>query len=386
MSQLLLEEAPATTTSAPPPEAPVNAPGPRWLAPLVLIAAIAVAIGVYAGFYQHSLDLWWWMVHDRHTHYMFGLNLALDVRTGDLIRLFHDFDRMRVWGPVHPIAVALIQLVAGPDHRLAVLPSLIGFVMTIWFAFLTARRLLPTGGNAAGVLAAFFVAISPAHRAFATDCMYESLGAGLSLACLYFYLVTLQEQSRRAAIAFGVALSILFLHKYNYWLLVLFGLTLGEFVRQPGAWFAYGLSLCRRERLPAWALAEIKQPLNWIALAIAGAALAVVATGGGIYAIGSWEVSIQEPHNLVHLAFVALVLRLVFWWRQTGREWSLSLPATLRAVLLWHGGAITLWFLMPKRLSYFLWFLSPNNDDQKRDSVPFMHGLPIISRAWPTTT
>ena len=202
------------------------------------------------------------MGHDRHSHYMYGLNLALDLRTGDIVRLFHDFDRLRVWGPLHPILVALSQLVGGPDHRLAVLPSLAGWIMTIWFAFLTGRRLLPTGGDAAGLLAAFFVAISPAHRAYATDCMYESLGAGLSLAALYFYLAAVQDQSRRAAIALGVTLSILFLHKYNYWLLVLFGLTLGEFARQPRAWLAYARSVCQRGRLPAWAIAEIKQPLH----------------------------------------------------------------------------------------------------------------------------
>src|SRR5438132_1299884 len=80
------------------------------------------------------------------------------------------------------------------------------------------RRLLTSGGNFAGLLAAFLVAVSPAHRAFATDCMYESLGAGLSLAVIYLYLVTLQEGSRRAAIGLGLALTVLFLHKYNYWL------------------------------------------------------------------------------------------------------------------------------------------------------------------------
>src|SRR5947209_6162402 len=202
MSQALMEVAapatrPLTRLGSP---APANDLGPRWLPPLVLIAAIAIGIAVYAWFWQHSLELWWWMGHDRHTHYMFGLNIAFDLRTGDLARLFHDIDHMRVWGPLHPVLVALVQVIAGPDHRLAVLPSLGGWVLTIWCAFLIPRRLLPTGGNAAGLLAAFLVAVSPAHRAYATDVMYESLGAGLSLAAIYLYVVTLQEQTRRAAI------------------------------------------------------------------------------------------------------------------------------------------------------------------------------------------
>jgi hypothetical protein len=325
---------------------------------------------------DHSRDLWWWIVHDRHTHYTFGLNLAMDVRSGEFVRLFHDFDRMRVWGPLHPVLVALIQIVAGPDHRLAVLPSLAGWVLTMWCAFLIPRRLLTTGGNAAGLLAAAFVAVSPAHRAFATDVMYESLGAGLSLAVMYLYLVMLQDQTRRSAIALGLTLTALFLHKYNYWLLVCFGLIAGEFLRQPQAWLQYGLSLCRRERLPNWVLQELKQPLNYLALALAGAAFYVGITGGGTVTLGRFTLSFQEPHNLVHMAYLAFFVRFAWWWYRTGRICSLELPMTLRQVLLWHGGAVALWFLLPKRLSYFIWFLSPANTDQHRETVGFMHGLP----------
>lgn len=383
MSQLLMEEPRSAPSSADAPglseinHDPQSALGPRWLSPLVLIAAVAAGVVVYAWFWQHSLDLWWWMGHDRHTHYMFGLNLALDVRTGDLGRLFHDIDRMRVWGPLHPVLVGLIELVAGPDHRLAVLPSLVGFVLAIWCAFLIPRRLLTTGGNAAGLLAAFFVLVSPAHRAYATDVMYESLGAGLSLAVIYLYLAALQDGTRRAAIGLGVTLSLLFLHKYNYWILMVFGLTIGEFVRQPKAWVQFGLSLCRRDRLPAWALVELKHPLNWVAAVLAAAAVTVAITGGGTLALGRWSMSVQEPHNLVHLAYVAFFIRGILWWRQTGQTWSLELPSTLRTVLIWHGSVVAVWFLMPKRLSYFLWYMGPGNNDQGRGSVPFLHGLPF---------
>jgi hypothetical protein len=378
MSQALMEE--AAPAQAPPStlETPAQQTtlGPRWLSPIVLLAAFALGIFVYAFFWQHSRDLWWWMGHDRHTHYMNGLNLALDMCTGNLVRLFHDFDRMRIWGPLHPFLLAFLEMIAGPDHRLAVLPSMAGWILTMWCAFLIPRRLLPSGGNAAGLLAAFLVAVSPAHRAYATDCMYESLGAGLSLAAIYLYLVVLQDGTRRAALLLGITLSVLFLHKYNYWLLVLFGLVLGEFMRQPKAWLQYGLSLCQRDRLPRWLLSELKHPLNYVALAFAGAAIAVVATGGGTIALGRWSMSVQEPHNFIHLAYVAFFVRLIFWWRSTGREWSLELPTTLRTVLLWHGAVVAVWFLLPKRLSYFVWFLSPNNSDQQRESVPFMHGLP----------
>ena len=298
------------------------------------------------------------------------------MKTGDIARLWHDFDRMRVWGPFHAVAVGAVQLVAGPDHRLAVLPSLVGWIMTICFAFLIPRRILPSGGNAAGLIAAFFVALSPAHRAFATDCMYESLGAGFSLAAIYFYLAMVQDRSPRFGIALGLSLTAMFLHKYNYWLLVLFGMIAGEFARQPRAWCQYAWSLCQRDRLPRWMLGELKQPLNYLALALGGAAVYVAVTGGGVIALAGRHLSFQEPHNLVHLAYVALFIRGLLWWRKVGSAWSRTLEPSLRNVLLWHGGAIALWFLLPKRLSYFLWYLSPANTDQHRESVPFMHGLP----------
>ncbi len=138
-----------------------------------------------------------------------------------------------------------------------------------------------------------------------------------------------------------------------------------------------GGSLFRRDRLPARLLGELRQPLNYIALAFVGAAIAVIVSGGWIIALGRWTMSAQEPHNFVHFAFIAFFLRVAWWWRKTGRAWSQeAMPATLRTTLLWHLSAVAVWFLMPKRLSYFLWYLGPTNDDQKRESVPFMHGLP----------
>ena len=376
---LTLQEAGAPLTAVDPtPVAPTqDAPwDSRWLPALVLIAAILAGAIVYAWFWQHSEGLWWSMTHDRHAHYMNSLDLAFDLRTGNLVRLFHDFDRLRVWGPLYVVMVGLVELVGGPDHRLAVLPSVAGWVLTMWFAFLIPRRLLTTGGNAAGLIAAFLVAVSPAHRAFATDCMYESLGAGLSLAALYSYLVVLQDRTGRAIVLLATTLTLLFLHKYNYWLLIIFGLTLGEFARQPRAWLLFGRSLCRPDRLPRWLLDEVKHPLNYLTLALVVAALVVIKTGGTTLDLGGWKVSLQTPHNIIHLAYVSFFIRLVLWWRKTGKVWSLELPPALRGVLVWHGGVVAFWFLLPKRLSYFIWFLSPANSDQHHD-VTFMHGLPF---------
>lgn len=381
MSQAVMEEAPAR-----PSHAELGSPqalpdvAARWLPPLVLLAAVGLGIGMYAWFWEHSLDLWWRMAHDRHTHYVNGLDLALDVRDMDVVRLVRDFEHQRIKGPLHPVLVALLELPAGPDHRLAVLPSLAGWILTIWLAFMIPRRMLPGGGSAAGLLAAFFVAISPAHRAFATDVMYESLGAGLSLAAIYLYLCVIQDGSKNAAAGLVITLTALFLHKYNYWLLVCLGLVGGEFFRQPRVWVQWGLGLCQRDHLPSWAVAELKQPLNYIVLLLSAAAVTIAITGGWTIAVGKFHVSLQEPHNLIHAAYIAFFIRLALWWRKSGQAWSLTWPDTLRRILVWHGGAVALWFLLPKRLSYFIWYLTVN-DDQKREHVGFLHGIPSYLQA-----
>ena len=79
----------------------------------------------------------------------------------------------------------------------------------------------------AGLVAALFIAASPAHRAYATDIMLESLGAALSLLALYCYLLTVQGQPDETGKArcLAAALLLLFLEKYNYWLLVVLALS-----------------------------------------------------------------------------------------------------------------------------------------------------------------
>ena len=124
MSQMLLEDAaPAVRAqeSAVAPTAESALRAPRWFAPLVLVATLALGAFIYSGFRARANELWWWMGHDRHAHYTYGLNVAMDLKTGDLARLAHDFDGMRVWGPLHPFLEATVQLMAGPDQRLAVL-------------------------------------------------------------------------------------------------------------------------------------------------------------------------------------------------------------------------------------------------------------------------
>ena len=141
----------------------------------VLVAALVVAALDYAYFLDHHRQLWTGTIHDRHAHYLTALSLALDLRQADIVQGLHDFDRARVWPPLHALLAAAVLAVGGPDYRLAVLPSLLAFVGTVLLGFLVARRAAPRGGNFAGLAAALLILTSTPHRAFATDVMLESL-------------------------------------------------------------------------------------------------------------------------------------------------------------------------------------------------------------------
>src|SRR2546425_535233 len=89
------------------------------------------------------------------------------------------------------------------------MPWLLGLA-TVILGFLIGRRLLPEAGTAAGLLAAIFIMLSPAHRAFATDIMLESMGAALTLLCLLRYLIAVQENHPARGRWLGLSLTLLF--------------------------------------------------------------------------------------------------------------------------------------------------------------------------------
>ena len=160
------------------------------------VAALVVSLSalLYARFLTQPRQLWTNSTHDRNAHYLTALTMAEAVRHGRPYVLLREVNGARVWGPLHGLLAAAVLAVGGFDYRLAVLPSLAGWVATALFAFLAARRAAPRYGNLAGLAALLLVLAGPAHRGYATDIMLESLGACLSLAVLYFYLVTVQEE------------------------------------------------------------------------------------------------------------------------------------------------------------------------------------------------
>ncbi|MGH7169261.1 MAG: hypothetical protein ACRELG_03155 [Gemmataceae bacterium] len=342
-------------TAAPPPSRAA------WLIPtLVLLAALVLAGCLYVRFLGVDRTLWYNPYHDRSAHYLYSLKLATDVQHGRLLRLLHDLNEARVWPPLHGMAAAAVLLVGGRDYRLAVLPSLAAWVATVLLGFLVARRAVPRGGTLAGLLAAVFIAASPAHRAYATDIMLESLGAALTLLALYCYLLTVQGRADETGKArcLAASLLLLFLEKYNYWLLAVLALLAAEIITRPRLYFDAVRDLLSGIGWRRWTAAQFRHPLSWAVVFLLLASVYVYQHGERPFRVLGHSISLYPPHNLIHVAYVLLFLRLAPWWWRQGRSWARQLDNRLRQILLWLVCPISVWFLLPKHLSYFVWYLS----------------------------
>jgi hypothetical protein len=342
---------------------------------ITLLAVIAAAFMAAGSQYRHFLDvhrtLWDTGSHDRNSHYFFALQLATDLSHGEFLHFFVDLDTARVWPPLHGVLAATALLVGGPDDRLAVLPSLAAYAGCIVLAFLVARRAVPHGRTVAGVTAAAFVAASPSHRAYATDVMLESTGAFLTLVALYWYLRAVQGHALWAGRWLGLALTALFLEKYNYWLLVVLAVaaaTVVEYRRQIVA--------AARRRLGGLDVrgllrAELRQPLNYLIGGVLVLVAIVMAHGDRPFVLGGKTVSLFPPFNVVHVAYALVFVRLVRWWFTTGRQRVANLPLRARQLIYWHVWPAAVWLLLPKRIGNFLWYLGPWNAPPgwKRDTV-----------------
>ncbi len=347
------------------------------------VGCVALAIGLflYAAFWQDSRSLWYALTHDRSAHYELGLNLAMDVRLGNVAGLRHHLDGARTWGPLHGILVGLAQALFGPDYRFGILPSWLSWMATVVLGFLVTRRLLPQGGTAAGMLAALFIALSPAHRAYATDVMLESLGAVLTLLCLHRYLIAVQDDAPPRGRWLGLSLTLLFFTKTNYWLLVVFGLLAGETLRRPGAAWHVVQSAVRPGAQRAWWIGQLRNPWNCVIAFLLIGSLIVVCTGGTSFHIGTMAVSLTSAHNLIHLAYIVAFVRVLAYWRRAQVASRLrGGPPVVRDLVYWHVWPCALYFLLPKRLGYFLWFITANSDTP-REGIGLLRGVPFYLQA-----
>ena len=238
------------------------------------------------------------------------------------------------------------------------LTSLAAWVGAALLAFLTARRVAPRAGNLAGFIAAMLVLASPAFHAFATDIMLESPGACLSLAVVYAYVRARQEPSPGNYRWFALAMTALFLLKCNYWMLALFALTATELCRWAGPLVQLGLSANRATGVRAWSVAQLRHPLTYL-LAVPLLLLAVYRIRGPFtLPLG---LHIGSADTLADVAYWLAFIRVFTGWLRVGRQWLGARSAWAVTLVNWHFWPTAAWFLLPKRVALFVWYLAGNH-------------------------
>lgn len=333
---------------------------------VVIVAAAVAAVDVFQQHREGYRSLWVSCNHDRNAHYRFGHELAADLRGGDLTRFASDLDKGSiVWPPLHGLMLAVVILIGGRDPTLAVVPSLVGWAVGAVFAYLMANRAARRFGPLAGVVAAGLVLASPTSRAYAADCMLESLGGCLTLATLFTFLRWEQDRAPAAARWFGLCLTLLFFQKFNYWLLAAVACGLTHVVLN---WREVGAFLTRlKTDVPwrAWLLAQLRRPLNYPIALLLALCVSIWVNGGYDLDLGGTKLELRTVTTFITIAYALFLLRLTVWWWTGGRHAARAWLGEHRfPVCYWHFTPVLVWFLIPLRITTFVWFLSPANTEK----------------------
>ena len=332
----------------------------------VAIFAVAVAGFMLVRSFPVSDELWRDLLHDRNGHYAFGLKLALHVRDFDIAGFLVELEKPKVWPQLHGLVLAAVLLVGGIDHRLGIVPSLIGWVMTVWFCWKIAVRSFDDRslGIIAGIAAAALVATSPAFALISTDVMLEGLGSGLSALCLWAFMAAHAEPDKAWRWRLlAVALTLLFFEKYNYWAFVVTSIALAALLIDARlralAWSASRAALAHASEM-------LKNPFFIAGIVVLGAAAAIGLRGPTAFDMLGKRVSLYPPFNIVTAGYALLFAACVQLWRRHRIAIAGFIGPAGSILLAWHVLPVAVSFLLPQRLAGFVWFLGPSNDPMRK--------------------
>jgi hypothetical protein len=355
----------------------------RGVMAAVAAAAIVIAGAMLAGYLADPDLLWRGVYHDRNAHFAFGLDLALALRNLDPLWFLAELDKAKVWPPLHGLALAAVLLVAGPDHRFAIVPSLVGFVTTVVFGALIART--ASKDRIAGILAAAVTAIltlaSPALRLLASDVMLEGLGAGLSAAALWAYGRARADPRPATWRLLALLLTALFFEKSNYWGLVGAALVATICLQDRARWSAAPRAALAFTRAHVSWHVLIRDPLLIAAAVTTAVVIALYARGPTAVELFGRTLSLYPPENLTTLAYALVFARVALALYRRRDDIAPHLGVAGRELLLWHAAPVAVWFLLPRRLSAFLWFVGPANHDWQR-GYDLLGGVALYWRAF----
>ncbi len=345
---------------------------------LLVFAAIVVACGcVYASFLQTPSLLFSSFGHDRNAHFLSALKLATDIRSLSLIQFLIDLEKIRTWPPLHALYVGGVSSFVGTDYRYSVIANIIAWGAGAFFAYGLSAAIARDCKRFAGAVTVVFYLLSPAHRAYACDFMLETLGSTLTLAALY-YFIQFKDKLTNSLQPLAVSLSCLFFAKYNYWMLVVMAIVLVEVVsRRSMIWD----NIVRFPWLATsnWLRAQPRVWANYPLLILIGYLVFKVGLERFHWIAPSAAQSKHE--NLVHFVYIALLVRVASQWKVESYLIYLGLPGPLRTLCQWHVLPILIWFVFPKRLGYFLWYLGPSNGPNAADRSLYASAMYYWSEA-----
>jgi hypothetical protein len=330
----------------------------------VALVSVAVALSLAIDYYRDPTPLWSLIEHDRNGHYQFGLDLALALRSLDPLGFLKTLQSATIWPPVHGLLLALVLLVGGPDHRLGIVPGLMGLVATAMCSWAIAGRLFAEMPErlVAGAVAVIFILGSPALRLLAADVMLETVGAGLTAFALYAYLRAVATPAgARWWRILGLTLTVLFFEKSNYWLLTTASIAIAyawEFSEEDRGGAGRLLAGIDIRRV---AVRACRDPLVIAFVVVLALVVAIYAFRPSAFELLGRRVSVYPPRNLMTAAYALLFLSLARpWWRARPAFAARLGPAAL-ALFYWHVAPIAISFLLPKRLAVFLYYVGPEN-------------------------
>lgn len=173
----------------------VRAGGPRtlpwWLAVVAAVAVAAIEANALFDFHleQERLPKW-----DMAMNGWQGHQLALDLKSGDLLEFFVDLNKHERFPFGHSLLVIPFSLVAGPTYAAATLATTLLFVL-MPFPLLALARRIDNGPVRfwAGLIAAALLLTSPMLRLFSILIMREIPGAFFSLVAVACYVRALER-------------------------------------------------------------------------------------------------------------------------------------------------------------------------------------------------
>ena len=333
----------------------------RIIVPVLLIFLVSLISTVMLHSYLANPDaLWQDVQHDRNSHLAFALDLTQHMRDGNALGWLERVTQSTIWPPLHGVLLSLVLWATGEGHRLAILPSLVGWTGTVVLCGVLAQRLAGrnrVAGLLAGAVAIAFAVMSPAFRLLGTDVMLEGLGAALSAAVLLTWLHCAAAPAGEGRWRLlGLLLTLLFLEKYNYWSLVVAALLLSAAPGRAGMWLHWARIAVRTARPARMA----RDPLLLAAATLLIAVVIVTVRGPTDLTVMGRNISLHPPGNVLSLAYGLMLLRLALWWRKNRILLLPVLGPAGAALLRWHVLPAAIWLLVPFVLQDLLWFLGGN--------------------------